>query len=94
MSSFFELQRSLKEYLEDLSVTPAEASFYVRSMMAGLADTALRTPADRQDALPAEHETMGGLNERIRRTLQDRGWFNEPGSAFDRLTGIDRKSLE
>jgi pyrroline-5-carboxylate reductase len=93
MSTYFELQQVLVRWLEDSDVPRSHASLYVRSMLAGLADTARRSPEELQGELPRHHETRGGLNERVRRHLRERRWFEEPARAFDVLKELSRSSL-
>jgi pyrroline-5-carboxylate reductase len=94
MSTYFELQQSLARWLEDQGVSRPNASVYVRSMLSGLANTAMHTPIGDQSELSVRHETKGGLNERVRRHLREQGWFNEPIEALERLQGLTRSSLD
>jgi pyrroline-5-carboxylate reductase len=94
MSTYFELQQSLACWLEEQGVSRRNASVYVRSMFAGLANTAMHTPFEGQSELSARHETKGGLNERVRRHLREQGWFKEPTEPLERLQGLARSSLD
>jgi pyrroline-5-carboxylate reductase len=94
MSTYFELQHSLIRWLQSRGVGCPEASLYVRSMLAGLADTAMRTSEDGHAELAAHHETKGGLNERVRRHLLELGWFEQPTRAFETLQGLQRTDLD
>ncbi len=93
MSSYFELQQTLVGSLVGNGIPPATASLYVRSLLAGLAGTALLEPLQTQPLLPALHQTKGGLNERVRKHLLAAGWFDEPLRAFAELESLPRKSL-
>jgi pyrroline-5-carboxylate reductase len=94
MSTFFELQHSLIRWLESQGMARPQASLYVRSMLAGLADTALRSSVDDHANLASHHETKGGLNERVRRHLLELGWFEQPIQAFDLLQRLQRTDLD
>jgi len=93
MSSYFELQHMLIERAVAAGVGRDEARKYVLSMLAMLSGTANLTPPDRFDELVAEHQTKGGLNERVRRYLLDAGWFDVPGKAFDEIARLRRENL-
>jgi pyrroline-5-carboxylate reductase len=94
MSTYFELQQSMACWLEEQGVSRANASVYVRSMLSGLANTAMHTPVGGQSELSVRHETKGGLNERVRRHLREQGWFDGPIEALERLQGLTRSSLD
>ncbi len=94
MSSFFELQQALADWLVMQGLSGRNANLYVRSMMAGLAETGRGTAFEDLEGLPAEHETKGGLNERVRHHLRERGWFGQPSLAFAGVQGIDRRKLK
>jgi len=93
MSSFFELQSALAGWLVEHEVDRAKASLYVRSMLAALGDLALDVPAEETDALAPGHETKGGLNERVRRTLTQQGWFAAAGHALASLQTLKGADL-
>lgn len=94
MSSFFELEQSLADGLTGQGVPARNANLYVRSMIAGLAETGNGTAFEDLPGLAAEHETKGGLNERTRRYLKESGWFGAPDLAFAAIREIDRKNLQ
>ena len=56
----------------------SDARGYVVSLLGMLADTAQHTPDASFGSLVAEHQTKGGLNERVRATLLEQGWFDVP----------------
>ncbi|HWU99801.1 MAG TPA: NAD(P)-binding domain-containing protein, partial [Devosia sp.] len=66
MSSYFELQRALIDVGTRAGISEPDARRFVVSMLGMLADTAQRTPANAFDQLVEEHQTRGGLNERVR----------------------------
>ena len=43
--------------------------------------------------LVEEHQTKGGLNERVRAHLLASGWFDVPASALDETTRLNYKKL-
>jgi pyrroline-5-carboxylate reductase len=88
MSTYFEFQNTIVDWLETRGVDAEAASGYVASMLEGLAAAGMaRRGAARRD-LPGLHETKGGLNERCREGLMASGWFKELAAALDAL---DRK---
>lgn len=93
MSTFFELQTGLKHWLEGRDVTPEAADTYVRSIFAGLSETALRSSRPLSE-LAEEHETRGGLNERTRKLLLSRDWFRHATSALDSIQVLSRTQLD
>ena len=71
----------------------ADARRFVVSMLGMLADTAQRTPANAFDQLVEEHQTRGGLNERVRAALVEQGWFDAPRAALNATTSLSYKKL-
>ena len=61
---------------------PEEARRYVVSLLGMLADTARRTAPEDFGRLVEEHQTKGGLNERVRARLLAEGWFDTAGVAL------------
>ncbi len=93
MSSFFALQATIAGWMAEHGATPEAASSYVRSLQRALAKTAVRTAAEALPELIAEHETPGGINQRVRRTLEAQGWFDAVGGAFDHIASLKRGDL-
>lgn len=93
MSSYFELQGSLIKRAAAAGIADVDARKYVVSLLSMLAATARGTPADHFGDLVTEHQTKGGLNERVRATLLESGWFEAPGEAFAAIAKLSRKSL-
>ena len=58
-----------------------------------LAHEAQRTPTTAFDGLVEEHQTKGGLNERVRATLLEQGWFEAPRTALSATTTLSYKKL-
>ena len=88
MSTYFQFQNTVVDWLETRGVDPAAASGYVASMLDGLAATGMANQGAARLALPELHETKGGLNEHCRRDLTASGWFAAITAALDAL---DRK---
>jgi pyrroline-5-carboxylate reductase len=94
MSSFFALQAALTGWLEGRGATREGASAYVRSLHRALAQTSLETAFTDLPALVAEHETPGGLNQRVRTELERQGWFEALGVALEGLSSLRRADLK
>ena len=77
MSSYFELQNTLIDWIVDQGIDVSVASLYIRSELEGLAAVGKVTPDSERRGLPAEFQTKGGLNERVRAGLLESGWFAE-----------------
>ncbi|HEX4297384.1 MAG TPA: NAD(P)-binding domain-containing protein, partial [Devosia sp.] len=88
MSSYFELQRALIDAGIAAGLTADEARGYVVSLLGMLAGTAQRTEAADFDRLAEEHQTKGGLNERVRAALLAKGWFDVPAAVLRETTTI------
>ena len=83
MSTYYEMQNALIDWITAQGIDEATASRYVRAELDGLAAVGWATPdADRGD-LPLEHQTKGGLNERVRARLIEIGWFDDLVGAID-----------
>ena len=93
MSSYFELQRALIDVGTRAGISEPDARRFVVSMLGMLADTAQRTPANAFDQLVEEHQTRGGLNERVRAALVEQGWFDAPRAALNATTSLSYKKL-
>jgi len=93
MSSYYELQRALIDVGTDAGLSDSDARGFVVSLLGMLADTAQRTPDAAFGKLVEEHQTKGGLNERVRATLLEQGWFDAPHAALKATTGLSYKKL-
>lgn len=83
LSTYYEMQNSLINWIVAQGIDEATASRYIRAELDGLAAVGWATPdADRGD-LPLEHQTKGGLNERVRARLMEMGWFDDLVGAID-----------
>ncbi len=94
MSTFFALQGALIRWLQGRGATPEGAAAYVRSLHRALAETSQQAAISELPALVAEHETPGGLNQRVRIGLDGQGWFDALGSALDGLSSLRRSDLK
>ncbi len=83
MSTYYELQNSLIDWIAAQGIDAATASRYVRAELDGLAAVGWATPDAERADLPQEHQTRGGLNERVRDRLLETGWFDSLVRAID-----------
>lgn len=83
MSTYYEMQNALIDWIAAQGIDETTASRYVRAELDGLAAVGWMTPdSDRAD-LPMEHQTKGGLNERVRARLLELGWFDALVGSID-----------
>ena len=85
MSSYFQLQSGVIQWLAAHGASETNASRYTRTMLEALAATALHTPDEEQSLLVMRHETLGGLNARCREALTRARWFDQVESTLDSL---------
>lgn len=85
MSTFFELQTTLVDWAVSKGLARSTAIDYVTAQFAGLAAEGLAASDDELDDLAVEHETPGGLNEQVRRSLTDAGLFAEIARQLDHM---------
>ncbi len=83
MSTYYELQNTIIGWMSTRGIDEDTAARYILSELEGLAAVGKATPVERLGDLPGEHQTRGGLNERVRRTLGEQGWFGDLASALD-----------
>jgi pyrroline-5-carboxylate reductase len=83
MSTYYEIQNSLISWIASQGVDEETASRYIRAELDGLASVGLATPDAQRLDLPEEHQTRGGLNERVRSQLLEAGWFDTLVDAVD-----------
>lgn len=94
MSSYFELHNSLADWAVGQGVDAAQSGRFTASLLAALARTGLATEPSARRELVAAHETPGGLNAYVRRTLGETGWFDKPATAFDGIGRLRRDDLK
>jgi pyrroline-5-carboxylate reductase len=85
MSTYYEMQNALISWIADQGIDEETASRYIRAELDGLAAVGLATPDSERLELPIEHQTKGGLNERVRAHLIDVGWFGTLVDSIDRV---------
>lgn len=83
MSTYYEMQNTVINWAESRGVDRARAAQYVLSELDGLAAVGKQTSLEDLDSLPAEHQTKGGLNERVRAAMLNQGTFQNLRSALD-----------
>lgn len=88
LSTFFELEHTVAQWLVTTGVSPADASLYVRSMFSGLANTALENRDVALTKMAESNETPGGLNERARLALRDSGMFTRIEDVLSKLASL------
>jgi pyrroline-5-carboxylate reductase len=88
LSTFFQLEQTVAQWLTSAGVTAANASLYVRSMFAGAANLALASQDVALTAMADGNETPGGLNERVRASLRDAGLFTRIDRVLTELASL------
>lgn len=83
MSSFYGVQETVLGWLTGKGIARETALPFVSAMFKGFSRLAAEDVAAGRAAVPAEHETEGGLNQRVRRYLHGQDWFSELGRALD-----------
>lgn len=85
MSSHFELQNTVIDWLKGRDLPQEIASAYVRSLFAGLAEIGVDAHRQGEMVDPSHHETRGGLNECGRAYLKRAGVFDEIRRSLDAI---------
>lgn len=85
MSSYFALLNSVMDWTTSKGVDPERARGYLTSLFEALALEAKGVPIDHMAGMPEEHETPGGLNEYVRLSLKNAGFFSEMQRALEAL---------
>ena len=83
MSTYYEMQNALIDWITAQGIDEPTASRYIRAELDGLAAVGWATPDTERRDLPHEHQTRGGLNERVRARLLEAGWFDELVTTID-----------
>lgn len=94
MSSLLALQAAAAGWIVERGGSQEEAATYVASLFRAVAETAVRTRPAERSGLISGHETPGGMNERVRSTLEQDGWFGRLGRAFDHVLKLRRQDLQ
>lgn len=85
MSSYFELQRTVVDWLFSTGLPEQTSHDYVTALLLGLATEGRATQPEDRAVLPVEHETPGGLNEQVRRALTDAGAYETLTATLARM---------
>jgi pyrroline-5-carboxylate reductase len=85
MSTFLAFQNTVIDWSISHGLDPQTAKDYVTGLFRGLATETMHTRPDRLPEMPQEHETPGGLNEYLRRSLTTAGMFGELADHLDHL---------
>jgi pyrroline-5-carboxylate reductase len=88
LSTFLELEHTVAQWLVATGVKPTVASQYVRSMFAGLANSAQETQNMALMTMAENNETPSGLNERVRVALRNAGMFTRVESVLSELASL------
>jgi pyrroline-5-carboxylate reductase len=83
MSTFFEYQQRVYEWTVKAGLSAEKAHTYVTSLYRGLATEAQHALPEDLAKFPAEHETPGGLNAHVRRSMIESGAFDTLEQALD-----------
>jgi pyrroline-5-carboxylate reductase len=92
MSSHFQMQNAVLDWLRARGIPDAQSSGFVRSLYIGLGELALHDERRGGSLPPENYETKGGLNEAARAYLNRVGWFDEMGRVLD-VVEAHRKTL-
>lgn len=83
MSSFFKFQNTVIDWSSAKGLDAEVAKAYATSLFKGLATEAAHESLSRMPYMVVEHETPGGLNEYIRTTLENSGFFATLNDALE-----------
>lgn len=85
MSSLIEMQLTVVKWLVGLGLSPSAAKAYMDLFLQGLAAEFSAAPVAELEHLTRQHETPGGLNERVRQMLLSRGFFRDLRHELDAI---------
>jgi pyrroline-5-carboxylate reductase len=94
LSTFFEIEDTVAQWLAGTGVPPGEASLYVRSMFAGVANLALENRHISLADMALGNETPGGLNERVRASLRASGLFTRMDEVLSELASLSLAPIQ
>jgi len=83
MSSYFRCAETVTTWLQDNGIAAAKAHAFVAQMLQGLSGASAVSPQSSFAELTREHQTRGGLNEQVLRSLTNAGVFKEVDPALD-----------
>jgi pyrroline-5-carboxylate reductase len=85
MSSYFRFAETVVEWMQDESVAAPKAHAFIAQMLRGLCGASAASPQSSFAELVADHQTPGGLNEQVLRSLTEAGVFKELDRALDSI---------
>ena len=85
MSTFLAFENTVIDWAVNHGLDAQTAKDYVVGLFLGLATETMHTGLDRLPEMPHVHETPGGLNEYLRRSLTTAGMFTELANHLDHL---------
>ncbi len=83
MASYFAFAEAISGWMTRRGVAPENAQAFVSQMFQGLAGTSPAAQGGGFAALAEEHQTRGGLNEQVLRSVTDQGVFAALERALD-----------
>src|SRR3546814_17968907 len=83
MASYFAFAHSITAWMQRHGTDAAQAHRFVAQMLKGLSETAAIAPDAGFAALADAHQTRGGLNEQVFRTVPRDGVIDTPDHAPD-----------
>ncbi len=83
MSSYFAVADTVAGWMARHGVAPANARAYVGQMFEGLSGTAAAAPESGFSVLAEEHQTRGGLNEQVLKSITEGGVLAGLDDALD-----------
>jgi pyrroline-5-carboxylate reductase len=83
MSSYFRMAGTVADWMQREGVPTEKAHAFVSQILRGLAGAAAASPQSGFTELEADHQTAGGLNEQVLRSLIKAGVFKELDRALD-----------
>lgn len=83
MSSYFWFAGTVAEWMQREGVATGKAHAFVTQMLCGLASASAVSPQSSFVELTEDHQTRGGLNEQMLRSLTEAGVFKELDRALD-----------
>jgi pyrroline-5-carboxylate reductase len=85
MSSYFSFADTVSKWMTRNGVAPENARTYVGAVLHGLSATSQSSPESSFAALTEEHQTKGGLNEQVLRSMTRDGAFGALDKALDEI---------
>jgi len=92
LASYFGFANTVASWMTDQGVAPQTARLYVADILQGLAGTAAAMPNRSFATLIDEHQTPGGLNEQVLKSITHDGLFTDLKRALDAVLKRTRGS--